>query len=78
MIDVAKLNQIIAVEKGVKSKAHQDLTAAQILGIMQSSARPLPGVDYEWRNDAGFGVIDPASCLREAESIKRRKDRTKR
>jgi hypothetical protein len=28
LIDVAKLNQIIAVEKGVKSKAHQDLTAA--------------------------------------------------
>ncbi|MEC4019748.1 DUF7873 family protein [Streptomyces sp. H27-D2] len=26
---MAKLNQIIAVEKGVKSKSHQDLTAAQ-------------------------------------------------
>ncbi|GAA4080149.1 hypothetical protein GCM10022284_15220 [Streptomyces hundungensis] len=26
---VAKLNQIIAVEKGIKSKSHQDLTAAQ-------------------------------------------------
>ncbi|GGX60701.1 hypothetical protein GCM10010515_30620 [Streptomyces fructofermentans] len=26
--DVAKLNQIIAVEKGIKSKSHQDLTAA--------------------------------------------------
>ncbi|MFF4013550.1 hypothetical protein [Streptomyces sp. NPDC001843] len=25
---MAKLNQIIAVEEGVKSKAHQDLTAA--------------------------------------------------
>ncbi|GAA3161261.1 hypothetical protein GCM10017688_03920 [Streptomyces ramulosus] len=29
MGDVAKLNQIIAVEKGVKSKSQQDLTAAQ-------------------------------------------------
>lgn len=28
-MDVAKLNQIIAVEKGVKSKAQQDLAAAQ-------------------------------------------------
>lgn len=28
-MDVAKLNQIIAVEKGVKSKAQQDLTTAQ-------------------------------------------------
>ncbi|MFD0506725.1 hypothetical protein ACFQ0G_35975 [Streptomyces chiangmaiensis] len=25
---MAKLNQIIAVEKGIKSKSHQDLTAA--------------------------------------------------
>lgn len=29
MVDVAKLNQIIAVEKGVKSKSQQDLAAAQ-------------------------------------------------
>ncbi|GAA2960749.1 hypothetical protein GCM10010446_52830 [Streptomyces enissocaesilis] len=28
VVDVAKLNQIIAVEKGVKAKAQQDLTAA--------------------------------------------------
>jgi len=28
VLDVAKLNQLIAVEKGVKAKSHQDLTAA--------------------------------------------------
>jgi subtilisin family serine protease len=68
----------VAGVAGRMLEINQDLTAAQILGIMQSTARPLPGVDYAWRNDAGFGVIDPAACLREAESIKRRKDRTKR
>ena len=34
----------------------RDLTAAQIGGILQRTSRPLPGDDYNWRNDAGFGV----------------------
>ena len=45
------------------------LTAAQIRGIMQRTSRPLPGVGYEWRNDAGFGAIDPAACLREVARL---------
>jgi subtilisin family serine protease len=48
------------------------LTAAQIGGIMQRTARPLPGKTYEWVNDAGFGVIDPTACLREAAALSRR------
>jgi subtilisin family serine protease len=54
------------------------LTAAQIGGIMQRTARPLPGVTYEWANDAGYGVIDPAACLREAAALSRREDITDR
>lgn len=53
------------------------LTAAQIGGIMQRTARPLPGKSYEWVNDAGFGVIDPPACLVEAAALSRRKDLTK-
>jgi subtilisin family serine protease len=52
------------------------LTAAQIGGIMQRTARPLPGVTYEWANDAGFGVIDPAACMQEAAALSRREDIT--
>jgi subtilisin family serine protease len=62
---------------GLMLATNGDLTAAQILGIMQSTARPLPGVDYVWRNDAGFGVIDPDACLREAAMAGVRKDRTR-
>jgi len=39
------------------------LTARQISGIMQRTAQPLPGADYTWQNDAGFGVIQPQLCL---------------
>lgn len=39
------------------------LTATQILGMLRRTARPLPGSTYEWRNDAGFGRIDPERAL---------------
>lgn len=42
------------------------LTAAQILGIIKATARPLPGATYQWANDLGFGVISPADCVAEA------------
>jgi hypothetical protein len=48
---VAKLNQIIAVEKGVKSKAHQDLTAAhhglQKAGLLAGISRTYQPKDEE-------------------------------
>jgi subtilisin family serine protease len=52
------------------------ITAAQICGIMQRTARPLPGRNYEWINDAGFGVINAAACLKEAAALSRREDIT--
>ncbi|HEX8573672.1 MAG TPA: S8 family serine peptidase [Allosphingosinicella sp.] len=45
------------------------LTAAQIGGIIRRTSNPLPGSSYEWQNGAGFGVIDPQACLREALRI---------
>jgi hypothetical protein len=42
------------------------LTASQIVGIMRRTAQPLPGADYGWQDDAGFGRIQPDLCLKEA------------
>ena len=39
-------------------------------------ARPLPGANFKWLNDAGFGRIDPEACLTEAELIHTREDKT--
>ena len=61
---------------GLMLAADSDLTAAQILGIMRRTARPLPGADYTWSNDAGFGVIDPEACVREAAVVREREDLT--
>jgi subtilisin family serine protease len=54
------------------------LTSAQIQGIMLSTSGPLPGHDFAWRNDTGFGLIDAAACVEEAatyEEMSRRGDR---
>lgn len=42
------------------------LTSAQIIGIMRTTSTPLPGHDFAWRNDVGFGLIDGAACVEEA------------
>jgi subtilisin family serine protease len=52
------------------------LTAAQIEGIIRRTARPLPGANFSWANDAGFGQLDAAACLSEVDMLFRRKDRT--
>ena len=52
------------------------LTAAQIGGILQRTARPLPGGNFPWQNDSGYGRINPAACVREAHSFTDRVDRT--
>jgi hypothetical protein len=54
----------------------RSLTAAQLAGILQRTARPLPGKGFAWENDAGFGSIDPAACVREAAELNEREDRT--
>lgn len=51
---------------GLMLNAEPTLTAAQVRGIIQRTARPLPAASYEWVNDAGFGRIDPMACVAEA------------
>jgi subtilisin family serine protease len=52
------------------------LSAAQIVGILQRTAQPLPGSGRSWSDDAGFGMLDAAACIHEAEAINQREDKT--
>jgi len=61
---------------GLMLAIEPSLTGAQIEGILRSTATPLPGTSFTWANDAGFGVVNPAACLREARRINTRVDRT--
>ena len=46
-----------------------NLTAAQIIGIMRRTARPIDDNDYTWKDDIGFGLIDGDACLDQAIGI---------
>ncbi len=45
------------------------LTAVQIAGIIERTAQPLPGSDFTWKNDAGYGVINAVASVEEAARV---------
>jgi subtilisin family serine protease len=59
---------------GLMLATNPDLTAAQCLGILQRTSRPLAGASYKWVSDVGFGRIDAESALEEARLINKRVD----
>jgi len=61
---------------GLMLCCNPELTAAQIEGIIHRTAKPLPGADYRWVDDAGFGRIDPAACVQEADRVMSNKEIT--
>jgi subtilisin family serine protease len=66
----------VAGVAGLMLAINPKLTSAQIGGILRRTARPLPGADFNWRDDAGAGEIDEARCLDEAAQVGRRRDLT--
>ena len=61
---------------GLMLEAEPRLTAAQIIGILKSTSQPLPGADYNWKNDAGYGVIQIDKCIEQAKLVNNNKDLT--
>jgi subtilisin family serine protease len=59
---------------GLMLNIDDTLTSAQIEGIMQRTAQPLPGATFAWKNDAGYGRLDAQACLEEAPVVNARKD----
>jgi len=62
---------------GLMLAANPRLTGAQVSGIIQRTAEPLPGGDFAWRNDAGSGRMSESRCVEEARVAGARHDRTK-
>lgn len=52
----------------------RNLTAAQVRGMMQRTAQPLPGNDYRWQDAAGYGRLRPDACLAEVHRLFRPSD----
>lgn len=56
--------------------ARNPINSLQCLGILQRTAKPLPGGSYTWVNDAGFGRVDPEAAVAEAQNFSRRTDKS--
>jgi subtilisin family serine protease len=72
MTGTSMASPFVAGVVGLMLACEPRLTAAQIEGILQRTARPLPGNAFAWNIDAGFGMIHPAACLAEAETVNTR------
>ena len=72
MTGTSMASPYVAGVVGLMLAMNHELTAAQCLGILQRTARPLAGASYKWVNDVGYGRIDPEEAINEARSINTR------
>ncbi|MGF1469017.1 MAG: S8 family serine peptidase [Sandaracinaceae bacterium] len=71
MTGTSMASPYVAGVAGLMLAVEPRLTSAQIRGILVRTARPLPGSDYAWRDDSGYGEIQPERCLREVLELQR-------
>lgn len=71
MTGTSMASPLVAGVVGLMLAIAPNLTGAQIGGILRRTARPLPGADYQWRKDAGYGVIDPDAAIAETDWYRR-------
>jgi subtilisin family serine protease len=74
MTGTSMASPFVAGVVGLMLAANNRLGAAQVNGILKATARPLPGGNFQWINDGGFGVIHPAACVEQALQSTRRTD----
>lgn len=51
---------------GLLLATHPQLTSAQIAGILKRTSTPITGLNYDWKDDTGFGLINVNASLEEA------------
>jgi subtilisin family serine protease len=72
MTGTSMASPYVAGVVGLMMAMNHELTAAQCLGILQRTARPLAGASYKWVNDMGYGRLDPEAAIEEAKAINTR------
>lgn len=74
MTGTSMASPYVAGVVGLMLAANPQLSAAQCAGILQRTARPLPGGSYEWGNDTGFGRIHATAAVEEAKRANERRE----
>lgn len=68
MTGTSMASPYVAGVSGLMLAANPELTASQIGGILRRTALPL-GADFKWRDDSGFGRINPEACINEVANL---------
>jgi subtilisin family serine protease len=76
MTGTSMASPFVAGVAGLMLSVNPGLTGAQIGGILQRTAEPLPGVDFAWDKTWGFGLLAPEQCVQEAHTMSTRVNRT--
>lgn len=76
MSGTSMASPFVAGVVGLMLAANPRLTSAQVGGIIKRTAKPLPGHDFSWRDDAGSGQLDPERCVEEAATMSSLEDVT--
>jgi subtilisin family serine protease len=74
MTGTSMASPFVAGVVGLMLAARPGLTAPQILALLRRTAQPLSGSDYAWRDDAGFGAINPEAALADTLTFDGRKE----
>ncbi len=74
MTGTSMASPFVAGVIGLMLAARPSLTAPQILALLRRTAQPLSGSDYAWRDDAGFGAINPEAALADTLTFDGRKE----
>lgn len=54
---------------GILLSTNPRLTSVQIAGILKRTSTPITGLNYDWKNDTGFGIINIEACVAEAINL---------
>jgi subtilisin family serine protease len=74
MTGTSMASPYVAGVVGLMLSARPSLTAPQILALLRRTAQPLAGTDYAWRDDAGFGAVNPDAAIADALTFDARKE----
>ncbi len=74
MTGTSMASPYVAGVVGLMLGANPGLSSAQCAGILQRTAKPLPGASYDWGNDVGFGRIDAVAAVEEALGANERRE----
>ncbi len=73
MTGTSMASPYVAGVVGLMLAEQPKLTSAQVCGIVRRTSQPLPGRNFSWSDDSGYGVVAGELCVKEAKNLSNRR-----